>query len=175
MAEKPHTPEPSTSPSGDSRTSSDPAALYATIALSEAITWALLLSGMALKYSGITEAFMPGAGAVHGFVFLTFCVITVLVWINNRWSFGRGIAGLACSIVPFSTIPFERSARKAGLLEGGWRFQEGSGEQPTTLPEKALAMAVRRPILTAVILLAALMIVFAVLLSLGSPLEWFRD
>lgn len=154
--------------------STSPATIYRVVALAEALTWALLLSGMALKYSGTTEALMPGAGIVHGFVFLAFCVVTVLIWVNNHWSFGRGVLGLAFAIIPFATIPFERSVENAGLLQGAWRFQNSSGDTPRTLPEKILALVVQKPLLSAVLLLTGIIVVFLVLLSLGSPLEWFR-
>lgn len=148
-----------------------PKSLYSTVAIGETITWALLLTAMALKYSGTTEAFMPVAGGIHGFVFLCFCVSTVVIWVNNKWSAGRGIAGLASAIIPFVTIPFEKNTEKAGLLAQDWRFREGDSEQPRTLPEKVLAFVVRKPILAAAIALVGVAVVFVILLSLGSPLE----
>lgn len=151
-----------------------PKDLYQKVAVGETITWALLLIAMALKYSGITEAVMPIAGGIHGFVFLCFCVSTVLIWVNNKWSAGRGIVGLGSAIIPFMTIPFEKNTERAGLLHGEWRFRDGT-EQPGTLPEKVLAFYITKPVLAAVITLVGLVVVFSILLSLGSPLEWFND
>lgn len=151
-----------------------PKSLYSTVAVGETITWALLLTGMVLKYSGTTEAFMPIAGGIHGFVFLCFCVSTVVIWVNNQWPAGRGVLGLVSAIVPFATIPFEKSAEKAGLLDAQWRFREGDESQPGNLPEKILAFVVRQPLLASIIALVAVIIVFLILLSLGSPLEWFK-
>lgn len=152
-----------------------PTSLYQRVALAETITWAGLLIAMALKFTGVTEAVMPFAGGIHGFVFLCFCVSTVLIWVNNRWGAGRGIVGLASSIVPFATIPFERSTERQGLLAGPWRFsaQAGMGyDKPTTLPDRALAFVVRKPAVAAACALVGIVAVFLLLLSLGSPADW---
>ncbi len=152
-----------------------PKTLYKNVAIGEVITWALLLTAMALKYSGTTEALMPIAGGIHGFVFLAFCVSTVLIWVNNQWSAGRGIAGLASALIPFMTIPFERNAEKHNLLERGWRFRAGSGDQPRTLPEKVLAFYVTKPAIAVLVTLIGLAIVFGGLLALGSPADLVRQ
>lgn len=150
-----------------------PHKLYSTVALAETITWALLLGSMALKYSGITEATMPIAGGLHGFTFLSFCVATMLIWVNNRWSVGHGIIGLASSIIPFATIPWERHAENKNLLQQQWRFGAGSTEEPNTFPDKVLALVLTKPLLALVIAIVVISVVFVILLSLGSPAEWF--
>ncbi|WP_156229426.1 DUF3817 domain-containing protein [Corynebacterium comes] len=139
-------------------------------ALTEMVTWSLLIIGMILKYSGVTEAFTPIAGGIHGFGFLMFLAITTLLWINNRWSFGQGVVGLAVSIVPFAAWPFTMWADRKGLLEGGWRFA-GADEQPRTLPEKVLAQFVRHPARSIVFLLIAIALVFTALLLIGQPYD----
>ena len=151
-----------------------PKSVYQFVSVAEASTWALLLLGMALKYSGTTEALTPIAGGIHGFVFLSFCVSTVLIWVNNKWSSVRGIIGLASAIIPFVTIPFERNADSHGLLDGPWRFRNGSTEQPHTVPEKVLAFIVNKPVLALLVIVIGLAIVFSGLLALGSPAEWFK-
>ena len=151
-----------------------PKSVYQFVSVAEACTWALLLLGMALKYSGTTEALTPIAGGIHGFVFLSFCVSTVLIWVNNKWSAGRGIIGLASAIIPFVTIPFERNADSRGLLDGPWRFRKGSTEHPHTVPEKVLAFIVNKPVLALLVIVIGLAIVFSGLLALGSPAEWFK-
>lgn len=151
-----------------------PKSVYQFVSVAEACTWALLLLGMVLKYSGTTEALTPIAGGIHGFVFLSFCVSTVLIWVNNKWSAGRGIIGLASAIIPFVTIPFERNADSRGLLDGPWRFRNGSIEQPHSVPEKILAFIVNKPVLALLVIVIGLAIVFSGLLALGSPAEWFK-
>lgn len=137
----------------------------------EMLTWSLLIIGMILKYSGVTGAVTPIAGGIHGFGFLTFIAITSLLWINNGWSFGRGIVGLGVSIIPFGAWPFTVWADRRGLLDGGWRFTAASAEQPKTLPEKVLAQFVRHPGRSGLILLVIIALVFTLLINLGQPYD----
>lgn len=147
-----------------------PKAFHRFAALTEMVTWSLLILGMILKYSGITEALTPIAGGIHGFGFLTFLAITTLLWINNRWSPAQGVVGLAVSIVPFAAWPFTLWADRRGLLEGGWRFSR-TDEQPGTLPEKVLAQFVRHPARSIVALLIVIAVVFTALLLIGQPYD----
>lgn len=152
-----------------------PRKLYAIAALIEVITWAGLLTGMALKYSGITPAVVPITGGIHGFGFLLFCVSTVIVWINNKWSFGRGFTGLIMAVIPFATIPFERATDRAGLLQADWRFLPPAAEEPANVFERILAWYTQKPLLAALVTLIGLVVVFLVLLNLGSPLEALKN
>ena len=98
-----------------------PRELYGRFALAEAVTWTLLILGMVLKYTGVSDAFVPVFGMLHGVVFLGYCVVTCFVWVDQRWSAGFGALGLASAVVPWATIPFERRAERTGRLDGGWR------------------------------------------------------
>lgn len=151
-----------------------PRTLYATVALAETITWALLLLSMALKYGGVTAAVTPIAGGVHGFVFLSFCVATVVVWVNNQWPAREGVLGLASAVIPFATIPYERRADRAGRLDQGWRFGPTDSSQPRNVPEKVVAFIVRRPWPAVGVAFLGVAIVFGLLLALGSPLDAVR-
>lgn len=147
-----------------------PKTFHRFAALTEMVTWSLLIIGMALKYSGTTDAVMPFAGGIHGFGFLTFAAITTLLWINNRWSPAQGIVGLGVSVIPFAAWPFTLWADRKGLLEGGWRFADAT-DQPRNLPEKVLAQFVRRPARSIIILLIAIAVVFTALLLIGQPYD----
>nr|WP_120492561.1 DUF3817 domain-containing protein [Corynebacterium lactis] len=150
-----------------------PKSLYGKLALAEMVTWALLLLGLALKYIfKVTEMATTIFGGIHGFTFLCYVATTILVWINQGWSAGRGVAGLASSIIPFMTYPFEQNSLKAGLLEGSWRFTDPQ-EQPKGLFEWILAMIIRRPFLSAMAILVVLVVVFSLLLMAGPPTQWF--
>lgn len=151
-----------------------PKGLYSKLALAEMVTWALLILGLVLKYvTKTTELGTAIFGSIHGFVFLSYLVTTVLVWINQRWSFARGIIGLGSSILPFMTYPFERSTEKAGLLDGPWRFVDDS-EQPRGLFESVLAMVIRRPFVSAFVAIIIIAVVFSLLLMAGPPTQWFQ-
>lgn len=148
----------------------NPRIFHRFAALTEMVTWTLLIIGMVLKYTGTTDAVMPFAGGIHGFGFLTFAAITVLLWVNNRWSFGQGIVGLGVSVIPFAALPFTLWADRKGLLEGGWRFTD-STEQPRNLPEQVLAQFVRHPARSIIILLILIAVVFTALLLIGQPYD----
>ena len=147
-----------------------PKKLHRLAAATEMVTWTLLILGMILKYSGTTEALMPVAGGVHGFGFLCFVAITVLLWVNNRWSFGHGVLGLFVSVIPWAAWPFTVWADRKGLLEGDWRFR-GTDEQPRSLPDKVLAQFTRHPARSIAVLAVIIVIVFIALLTMGQPYD----
>ena len=148
-----------------------PSRLYRVLALAEMVTWTLLLLGMLLKYVlQVTELGVRIGGALHGFVFLSYVVVTVLVAVDQRWSIGRLALGVGSALIPYLTVPFEQWAHRRGLLGDSWRLREGP---PHTLPERVAALALRRPVLAAVVAVVVVAVVFSVLLSLGPPTEWF--
>lgn len=147
-----------------------PKKLYASLATAEMVTWALLLFGMALKYTGVTPLVTRFAGGLHGFTFLCFGAVTILLWINNRWPASRGVLGLLSTVIPFCTVPFERSVDKAGLIDGPWRFRDPS-ELPHGFFETVLAFIVRKPWLSTVLILVLVTALFVVLLILGPPYQ----
>lgn len=150
-----------------------PKKLYGVLAAAEMVTWALLLLGLALKYLfKVTDIATTIFGGIHGFTFLCYVVTTIMVWINQQWSFGRGVIGLASSIIPFATYPFERNTLKAGLLDRPWRFTDES-EEPQDIFEWTLAMIIRRPFISAFVILIVLVVVFTLLLMAGPPTQWF--
>ena len=64
--------------------------LFRRLAIAEAVTWALLLIGMFLKYvTGTTELGVRVFGMVHGVVFIAYCLTAVFVGVNQRWSLGH--------------------------------------------------------------------------------------
>ncbi|MGW5852895.1 DUF3817 domain-containing protein [Micrococcus sp. 2A] len=150
-----------------------PRTLFRLAARAEMVTWALLLAAMALKYSGTTDALMAAAGGVHGFVFLCYALITVAVWIDGRWSAGRGLAGLASSVVPFMTVPFERSAARRGEPAESWRAP-ARAEHERTAPERLVVAVLRHPLVSALAAVVLVALVFTLLLNAGPPTEWGR-
>jgi integral membrane protein len=148
-----------------------PSRLYRLLALAEMVTWTLLLLGMLLKYVlQVTELGVRIGGGLHGFVFLSYVVVTVLVAVDQRWSVGRLAMGVGSALIPYLTVPFEQWAHRRGLLGDSWRLRE---DAPRSLPERVAALALRRPVLAAVIAVVVVAVVFSVLLSLGPPTEWF--
>jgi integral membrane protein len=146
-----------------------PEALLRRSAVAEAVTWALLLTGMVLKYvTRTTDVGVQVFGLVHGVVFIAYCVVAVFVAVNQRWGAGTTLAALASAVPPFATPWFERSASRRGLLAGGWRLAPG-GERPGSAPERLQAWTLRRPglaVVAGVVVVAALT---GVALAVGPP------
>ena len=146
-----------------------PKLLFRRVAVAEAITWALLLIGMFLKY--VTETTDLGVrifGMVHGVVFLAYGLIAITTWVNQRWQLGVGMLALVSAVPPFATILFDRRVEAAGLLDGPWRFG-AAGETPSTLPERVLAWLTRNPGLAAVVGVVAVAGLTGVALVVGPP------
>lgn len=150
-----------------------PRRIHHVAAVIEMFTWAGLIGAMVLKYSGTTEAPMPFAGGIHGFGFLTFLLVNVLVWTNNRWPAGIGLLGFVVTVIPFAALPFANYTARKGLVDGPWRFSaaDTSGTEPTTLVDKVLAFVVRQPVKAIVLGLIGVTIVFCILLLLGPPVD----
>lgn len=145
----------------------NPTRLYRLVARAEAVTWALLLTGMFLKYvTETTELGVQVFGMVHGVVFIAYCLVTVLLWIDQRWAFGRLALGLLSAIPPFATIPFEAYAERAGLLGDTWRLRE---EDPRGPLEKLAAWLLRRPAQGALVGVLAVACLTGVALVVGPP------
>ncbi|MDX2355323.1 DUF3817 domain-containing protein [Dietzia sp. PP-33] len=149
-----------------------PRTLYLRLAFAEVVTWTLLILGMVGKYAFGYDWATTVGGSIHGFVFLCYGAATVAVWTDKRWSPGIGVLGLASAVIPYATVPFERSVDRRGLLDRRWRLGPG-GEQPHSFPERVLAFALRSPVVALIVTLIVVAAVFSLLLVAGKPTEWF--
>ncbi|MDF1605083.1 DUF3817 domain-containing protein [Nocardioides sp. YIM 152315] len=135
----------------------NPTLLFRRVAIAEAITWALLLLGMFLKYvTETTELGVRVFGMVHGVVFVAYCLTTVLVAVDQRWSAGRALLGLAAAVPPFFTVLFDRYAERRGALADTWRLTTSSPQRGLDRP---VAWLLRNPVrgaATGVVAVAAL-------------------
>ncbi len=146
-----------------------PRLLFRTFAFAELVTWAGLITALILRGTGVSDALVSPAGGLHGFVFLSYAVVTVFVWVNEKWRPGLGILGLVTAVVPFATLPFELVIDRRGLLSREWRLGAG-GEQPRGFIEHVQAWVLRHPILSVLVLGVGVAAVFTVLLWLGPPI-----
>lgn len=120
-----------------------PLRLFRTVAVAEAVTWAMLLTGMVLKYvTDTTDLGVRVGGMLHGVVFLAYLVTTVVVAIDARWSPGRAALGLLSAVPPFVTVWFDLSSERRGALPGAWRLVS---DEPTSRLDRVVAPLVRRP------------------------------
>ncbi|WP_166134460.1 DUF3817 domain-containing protein [Nocardioides ochotonae] len=144
-----------------------PIRLYRFIARAEAVTWALLLGGMFLKYvTQTTELGVRIGGMVHGAVFIAYCLSTVLVALDQRWPLKQTALGLVAAVPPFATVPFEIHAERRGLLADTWRLRT---QEPGGFLEKVAAWFIRKPLQGVVTGLVAVGVLFGVALVAGPP------
>lgn len=142
-----------------------PGRLHRLLADAEAVTWVLLLVGMALKYlTRSTDLAVALAGPVHGLVFLGYCLVTVVLGIDQQWGRRTIVLGLLSAVPPFVTVPFRRWVRRRGLTGDSWRLLSRTGRTPL---ERGLAAVLRRPIRFVLAALGAVALVFRILLWTG--------
>ncbi|WP_210439016.1 DUF3817 domain-containing protein [Nocardioides xinjiangensis] len=144
-----------------------PRRLHRVVAVAEAVTWALLLTGMFLKYvTETTELGVRVFGMVHGVVFIAYCLATVLLWVDQRWPVSRLALGLVAAVPPFATVPFERYAERSRLLGDAWRLRS---EHPRGPLETVTAWLLRRPAQGLLVGLVAVAGLTGVALLVGPP------
>ncbi len=86
---------------------------FRVVAVAEALSWIGLLAGMYVKHVlGTSEAGVQVFGPIHGTVFLTYVVVTLVAWRRLRWPLPVAAVGLAASIPPFCTVLFEEWVRR---------------------------------------------------------------
>ncbi len=99
--------------------------LFRTIAIAEALSWALLLAAMFCKWILETEPFglheggVPVAGPIHGGIFMAYVVMCLVAHRAFGWNVKTTLVALAASIPPFFTYFFEVGADRRGLLGQG--------------------------------------------------------
>ncbi|MFC7493150.1 MULTISPECIES: DUF3817 domain-containing protein [unclassified Nocardioides] len=145
----------------------NPLNLFRRIAIAEAVTWGLLLLGMFLKY--VTETTELGVrifGMAHGVVFVAYCLTTVLVAVDQRWSAGRTVLGLAAAVPPFCTVLFDRYAERRGALGDAWRL---TGSEPRRALDRPVAWLLRNPVRGVAAGLVAVAALTGVALLVGPP------
>ncbi|MEY4995161.1 MAG: hypothetical protein RLZ65_1010 [Actinomycetota bacterium] len=150
-----------------------PKSLFRMFAVAEVVTWALLISALIIRATlGLGSEVFFVVGASHGFTFLGYGVTAVLVGINQRWSIGRLVLGVVLAIVPFATVPFDRSVERRGLLEGQWRVTKSDDPRDSNWFDALFRWFIARPILLVLVLVAFVVSLFSFLLFLGPPSEW---
>ena len=152
-----------------------PKQLFLTFAKGEAVTWTLLIAALVIRAMGDPiPAIVTIAGSIHGAVFLGYAVTALLVGINQRWSFGKLALAVALAIVPFATIPFERRLVATSALDGSWRTAPSDDPRDKGFIDRLFRWFIARPYVLLAVLLIAIPAVFAFLLFLGPPTQWFK-
>jgi integral membrane protein len=152
-----------------------PKRLFSFFATAEAITWTLLISALVARaLTELPPITVTIVGGTHGAVFLGYGVTAALVGVNQRWPLGRIIIGIVLAIVPFATVPFERSILKRSLLDGQWRTAASSDPRDNNWFDRLFRWFITRPVILIVTLVGLVALIFTVLVSLGPPTEWFN-
>jgi integral membrane protein len=152
-----------------------PKKLFIFFASAEAVTWTLLLGALFTRaFVEVPSALVTVVGGAHGAVFLGYGVSAALVGVNQRWKFGRIVAGIALAIVPYATVPFERAAIRRGLVEGTWRTTGSSDPRDAHWFDRLFRWFIARPVILVLTMLAVIAGIFTILVSLGPPTEWFN-
>ncbi len=147
-----------------------PRRVYRVLAIAEAVTWTLLLAGMLLKYVvRVGDWPVSIAGPIHGFVFLAYAAMALLVAINQRWALGVGGLAVASAVVPYATIPVHAWLARSGRLDGGWRVDATDDPRDRNPVDRLVRVLLRRPLLLVALLAAAVAALFVVLLIVGPP------
>lgn len=144
-----------------------PRRLFRTVAIAEAVTWALLLMGMFAKYvTDTTELGVGVGGMLHGVVFIGYVLTTIVVATDARWSFKRTALGLLAAIPPFVTIWFDVASERQGALPEQWRLTRS---EPSGLRERVVAWLVRKPVQGAAVGIVAVAVLTGAALMVGPP------
>jgi integral membrane protein len=146
-----------------------PLNLFRRLAFAEAVTWALLLIGMFLKY--VTETTELGVrifGMAHGVVFIAYCLTAVFVGVNQRWSFRTLALALLSAVPPFMTVWFDRRAERRGQLAGDWRLAPGR-ESASSPAERVQAWMLARPLAAVGAAVVAVAALATIALLVGPP------
>jgi integral membrane protein len=147
-----------------------PRLLFRSVAIAEAITWALLIVGMLMKYVlEVGEFGVQVGGSLHGLVFIAFGMTALLVGVNQHWGVRLTLIALVTAIVPFGTIPLDRVLEKTGRLDGGWRHTRTDDPRDRTRVSALLRLVLARPVLLAAVMSVAVAAIMATLLTLGPP------
>ena len=155
---------------------SSPRKAFLTFAFGEALTWSLLLGGLAFRaLLGLPQPVLTTIGGIHGAMFLGYAVIASLVGVNQRWHIGRIVLGVALAIVPFATLPFERNVENRQLLEGDWRLEATADPRDNNWFDRLFRWFLNRPALLAVTMLVLVAAIFAALLIVGPPGGWPKN
>jgi integral membrane protein len=144
-----------------------PKLVFRVVAIAEAITWTLLIAGLVLRATTGWPLGVTIGGGIHGFVFLLYAGIALLVGIDRRWSPGLVVLAVASAVVPYATIVVDVVLDRRGKLDGAWR-RDADGTDRTPLDGIA-RWFVRRPIVLVVVFAVLLVGIFATLLALGPP------
>ena len=86
---------------------------FRLIGVLEGISYlALLLIAMPLKYFFNEPLAVNYVGWAHGFLFVSFGLYLIRVWIKYKWSFIKAVGAFVASLIPLGTFILDRQLKK---------------------------------------------------------------
>lgn len=150
-----------------------PHSFYRTLAIAEAITWTLLITGMLLKYvAGLGSLPVLIGGSIHGLVFITYALTAVLVGINQRWSIPLIVLAVATAIIPYATIPFDLWLDRNNKLVGDWHREATDDPRDQVWVRRLLRWFLTHPGTLVTLFVVAVIVIMTTLLLVGPPGGW---
>jgi integral membrane protein len=146
-----------------------PLTLFRTLAIAEAVSWTLLISGLILRAVADLPIAVTIGGGIHGFVFLAYGATAILVAVNQRWRVGATLVAVVSAVIPYATVPAEIWLHRSGRLAGAWRIDESDDPRDRRVIDRMLRFFLRRPWVLAALLVLAVVAIFVVLLVVGPP------
>lgn len=146
-----------------------PASLFRTLAIAEAGSWTLLIAGLITRAITDWGPAVTISGAIHGFVFLSYGATAVLVAKNQHWHPGVTAVAVISAVIPYATIPTELWVARTGRLRGAWRTSATEDPREARWHDQAFRWLITHPALTGALMVAAVVLIYVVLLILGPP------
>ena len=146
-----------------------PARLFRALAIAEAITWTLLIGALIARAVGQPAVLVTIAGGIHGFVFLAYGAMAVLLAFHQRWHVGAATLAVVSAVIPYATVPVEIWLHRSGRLDGPWRLTETDDPRDRTWYDRTMRWFLRRPWVLALLILVAVAAIFSILLLVGPP------
>ena len=146
-----------------------PAHLFRVLAIGEAVTWTILIAAMIARALGAGGLVVTIGGGIHGFVFLAYAATAVLVSLNQRWHLGVAALAVASAVIPYATIPTEIWLHRSGRLRGAWRVDMTDDPRDARWHDRLMRWFLRRPWVLAILLVAAIVALYVILLLVGPP------
>lgn len=146
-----------------------PKSLFRVLAIAEAITWTLLITGLILRATAGLDVAVSIGGAIHGFVFLSYGATAVLLTVNQRWSVGTAILTIGSAVIPYATIPVELWLARSGRLAGEWRTEASDHPRDAGWVDRTMRWALNHPVLLGGVIVVAVVVLYVVLITLGPP------
>jgi integral membrane protein len=146
-----------------------PKSLFRVLAIAEAITWTLLITGLIVRATVGLDVAVSIGGGIHGFVFLAYGATAVLLTVNQRWSVGTAILTIGSAIIPYATIPVELWLARSGRLAGAWRTEASDNPRDAGWVDRTMRWFLKHPFILVLLIAAAVVLLYVVLITLGPP------